>query len=287
MIDDIINNNRCNVVNMDNMSVIKDVIYDQSNPQLLTADLFMPQTSEGKLRVLINIHGGGWVSGDKKWRISFSSLMCGGKHFVMNINYGLSPEYKYPYCIANVFSALRFIYDNAEQYNLDLDNIYLSGDSAGAQIASVVAALLNLPDDLAILNLQPVAITIRGLILFCGAYDMANVLMQPLSFNMAEDITGYHYKNLSNFDKLRYMSTAELVSPQFPPSLVVTAKLDSIVPKHEKRFIKALEDNNVPYYHFISKRLISSAHCFHLYHTAKDSVESINLAKQHLDGKLI
>lgn len=286
-IDDIMKNTKCNVLNIPSTRIIKDVIYDESNPTVLTADLFMPETYSDRLRVLVNIHGGGWISGDKKWRIGFSSILCDNKHFVMNINYGLSPEYKYPYCIANAMSALRYINSIAQEYNLDLDNVYIGGDSAGAQIASMVAAVIGNKDALDDLNIPSPNINIKGLILFCGAYDMQTLLKSPMSLNLPESITGHSAKDITDFKYLKYMDTSEWVNKDYPPCLIVVAKLDTIVPNQEKKFVAALDTHHVPYHLYISKRLSTSAHCFHLYHTLKDSKEALELAKKHLEGNLI
>lgn len=286
-IDDQLNDKKCNDIVIDGVDVIKDVIFDESNPDLLKADLFIPNAVTQNRKILINIHGGGWVSGDKKWRTGFSMLMCDNKHFVMNINYGLSPQYKYPQCISHVFAALRWIDDNAEKYALDTSNVFLSGDSAGAQIAAFIGAIINNQEELAKLNIVRPKCSIHGLLLFCGAFNMQKLLKLPISSKICYEITGKRQRELKSFEFYSELNTYYFIDDTFPKTIIVSALLDAFVHGQGDILEMFLINRRIKHKHFISTAFTTADHCFHLRYKQKDSRASIDLAKQFMNGEIL
>ena len=55
---------------------------------------------------------------------------------VVNFNYRLSPQNKYPAAIEDVAYLIRYIHENAQTLGIDMDNFYMVGDSAGAQLTA-------------------------------------------------------------------------------------------------------------------------------------------------------
>ncbi|MCM8808950.1 MAG: carboxylesterase family protein [Candidatus Omnitrophica bacterium] len=53
----------------ENVEIIKDVVYGNVDGKNLYLDIIRPKKAEGKLPVIVFIHGGGWKGGDKKNRI--------------------------------------------------------------------------------------------------------------------------------------------------------------------------------------------------------------------------
>ncbi|HPZ65283.1 MAG TPA: alpha/beta hydrolase, partial [Bacillota bacterium] len=116
-----------------NIKTIKDVSYDDRS-EACKLDILVKDGAEGPFPVYMNIHGGGYVAGDKKHRRSFCSHIASRGYFVFNINHGLSPEYKYPDQVRHCLNALNWIYDQKDRYNLDVDRILVGGDSAGGYL---------------------------------------------------------------------------------------------------------------------------------------------------------
>ena len=76
--------------------VRSDVVYDPERAQICKGDLYLPK--EGKpAGAVLEIHGGGFVAGDKKHRRGLSSwLVRNAGVAVFSVNYGLGPQSKFP-----------------------------------------------------------------------------------------------------------------------------------------------------------------------------------------------
>lgn len=95
-----------------------------------------------KQPVFIWIHGGGFVLGsievyDSICRKITNSVDC----TVISIDYGLSPEYKFPEPLEECYQVTKWVSQNAEELNIRPDKIAVGGDSVGGTLAAVVAQL--------------------------------------------------------------------------------------------------------------------------------------------------
>ena len=98
-----------------------------------------PDTNE-KLPVILYIHGGGWILGNKETHdMLIKNLSLKTNSAVIFPEYSLSPEVHFPVAIEQIYSGLKYIYDNPEEFNIDNSKIVLAGDSAGGNMAVAVA----------------------------------------------------------------------------------------------------------------------------------------------------
>ncbi|MGL4994253.1 MAG: alpha/beta hydrolase [Bacteroidales bacterium] len=86
------------------------------------------------LPVLVIFHGGGLTGGDKSIPHSFylSNII------VVSANYRLSPNVLSPEYVDDAACAIKWVFDNIENYGGDKSRVYISGESAGAYLASLV-----------------------------------------------------------------------------------------------------------------------------------------------------
>jgi len=104
-----------------------------------TLDLYVP-AGEGPFPLVIIIHGGGFMSGDKAGsneRARAQFLLNEG-YAAASINYRLSDESIYPAQIHDAKTAVRFLRANAEKYSLDPVHFGAWGASAGGTIAALL-----------------------------------------------------------------------------------------------------------------------------------------------------
>lgn len=99
-----------------------------------------PQNNTEKLPAVLYLHGGGWVMGDE---YVFDNLIrkianCSDTVVVFP-QYSPAPEAQYPQQINEAYSVLNYIYNNTEKLNIDKNKIALMGDSAGGNMATVLA----------------------------------------------------------------------------------------------------------------------------------------------------
>ena len=90
--------------------------------------------------VVVFIHGGGWVIGNLDSHDSLCrSLANQSGASVVAVDYRLAPEHRFPLPLEDCVAAVRFIRDHASELQLDLSNAVVAGDSAGGNLATVLA----------------------------------------------------------------------------------------------------------------------------------------------------
>jgi len=124
----------------DNVKIKKLRISGYNNDLI---DLYMyspPNISEGS-PCIIYIHGGGFVLGNARnsRHLSFyaKQLSC----IVFSVEYRLAPEFPFPYATNDCFKALEFLISNNQTLGIDIKNIAIMGESAGAAIACSVTQM--------------------------------------------------------------------------------------------------------------------------------------------------
>ncbi len=95
-----------------------------------------------KLPVLIYFHGGGWVLGDLDShdvicrRLANDAACC-----VVSVDYRLAPEHRYPAAVVDSAAATQWIVEQAEALAIDSERVAVGGDSAGGNLAAVMALM--------------------------------------------------------------------------------------------------------------------------------------------------
>lgn len=88
------------------------------------------------LPVIVNVHGGGWIYGNKEGYQYYLAEFAKRGYAVINFDYHLAPQYKFPKPIEDTFEVFEWLGKHAGEYMLDSAQIYAIGDSAGAHTLS-------------------------------------------------------------------------------------------------------------------------------------------------------
>jgi len=96
----------------------------------------------GPVPAIAYYHGGGHVIGSLDTHDFVARNLCAGTEaLVASVDYRMGPEHKFPAAVEDSFAALGWVQANAESLGADPDRIGVHGDSAGANLAAVVALL--------------------------------------------------------------------------------------------------------------------------------------------------
>lgn len=109
----------------------------------LALRVYRPKSATGRaLPVVVNFHGGGWVSGDlnhSQWWVS--SLAAEANIVVVSVDYRLAPEHPFPIPAQDCYDATVWIVEHADELGIDPHRLAVMGDSAGGNLAAVVSLM--------------------------------------------------------------------------------------------------------------------------------------------------
>lgn len=227
-------------------------------------DLYRPKDTEGKLPVLLNIHGGAWVYGDKKVYAPYCMYLATQGFAVVNASYRLAPKHTFPTPLEDVGAMVEWVVDHAEDYGLDLSNLFFVGDSAGAHLATAYTAVqLNEAYANSFPGIKVDARFVpKGLLLNCGVFDMevewkkqGRALTPFLTDLLGEKPT---------IEAVKQMSPAQYITSGFPPVHLTTSNGD-FLRKHSYRLKEVLEKKGVEVaFKEYGEKKKPQGHVFHL-----------------------
>lgn len=223
-------------------------------------DLYRLKGTTGCQRAIVNIHGGGWVYGTKEiYQYYGMSLAQKGFTFV-NFNYRLAPEYPFPAALEDINAMFTWLAEHGTDYGIDLQNLFAVGDSAGGQLLSQYLAMLANPEfqKLYDFKLPSDRIRIRAAALNCGVYDVKTHVHESLE-EVLDAYTGAERdKVIPKMDTMRY------ITPDFPPSFIMTAHCDFLRKEAEPMY-ERLKAMGVPceYHIYGAEGKEELGHIFH------------------------
>ena len=217
--------------NIEKVSNANNIVYNEKYSDVCLLDTYVvPREDDSKYPVIIEIHGGGFVAGDKKYRSCLSAWFAVHTGaFVINANYGLAPQYVFPDPVYQLASLFDWIAENAEELHFDLDRILITGDSAGGYYSTYLAALSSNPELQEKIKITP-KIKIFATVLNCGMYDIRKTLenkkIRLIADSICMDFAGIKLDKLDEYELKDVISPIEFISKDFPQSFIVYAKKD-------------------------------------------------------------
>lgn len=148
----------------------KNLCYAQDGVRGHLLDVYYPSQIKEKLPVLIDIHGGGFMSGYKELDCLFGYYMAKRGFLVFNLNYRLALSgVKVTTQIQDIALATKWVSNHLDKYNGDRSTILLCGHSAGAVLAAIEALRVQSARLQKIFDTEEGGfISYQGLILDCG-----------------------------------------------------------------------------------------------------------------------
>jgi acetyl esterase/lipase len=221
----------------------------------IPARLYLPG-KEPAYPLFVLLHGGGWVIGDLDTADNLARFICRRAEMaVLSVDYRLAPEHIFPAAVEDAYAAVAWAVEHAAELSADPRRVLVGGDSAGGNLAAVVAQMAcgkaapRLPAPLA------PQVQLAGQVLFYAGLDAANLDTRSYK-EFGEQSLGLPKRDVEWFldqytpdpkDRLN-----PLVSPLLekdlqglPPALVVTAEFDVLRDENEA-YARRLQEAGVP-----------------------------------------
>jgi acetyl esterase/lipase len=230
------------------VKVEQDIAYAGTKNPRQTLDLLLPASPKGdKLPVLVSIHGGAWLQGDKSQGVGqIMPMIQTGEYAGVSINYRLSGEAPWPAQVFDCKAAIRWVRANAPKYHLDPDRIGVIGGSAGGHLVAILGTSGGseaLEGDLG--PYQGVSSKVRSVVDEYGPAELATMGDAPggSSHNRPDSPESKLLGGpiLENRGKADAASPITYVSKDDPPFLIIHGDKDGTVPYDQsERLTKAL-----------------------------------------------
>lgn len=216
----------------------------------LAMDVFQPDGEEYngvELPVIVNIHGGGLVTGDRKMASNFATYLAGKGYLVFAIEYRLAPRADVTEQFDDICAGMDLVGEMLLDYDVDYSRIFMTADSAGAFLAIYTAAMktsVKLQDSI---GHQPSRMIFKALGFTGGMFytnrdDILGALLSEQFYGSKKDDSKF----------LQYMNPEhpEIVN-NLPPTFLVTSRgdfLNSYTIRYQKVLKKAGRTTKMLYY---------------------------------------
>ena len=234
-----------------------NITYLRTSGVDLKLDVYRPNDATGPTPTLMFMHGGGWTGGTKESSVfAFLPFLEMGWS-VVNVEYRLADVALAPAAVEDCRCALRWVYQNAKQYKFDLNNIVLTGQSAGGHLALTTGLIpesagldLQCPGDRRRTwttgDLTTQELRVAAVLDFYGITDVEDLMNRKAgsSGNFTEAWLGGAPDRAAIAKRV---SPTTYVRRGIPPVMIIHGSADPIVPYDQAtRLQKALDTAGAP-----------------------------------------
>ncbi len=200
-----------------NYTVESDLVYASPDGKPVKLDLYRPKQFDGRLPVILWVHGGGWLRGSKAG--GPARFLAEKGYAVASIDYRLSGDAIYPAQIDDCKAALRWLRENAAKYSLNPDRMGAWGASAGGHLVALLGAMGD----------------VRGVVDWYGPTDLTRVKNTTADSAESKLIGG---AISANPEKAAKASAINYVSRASAPFLIMHGTTDGAVPYEQSVLLR-------------------------------------------------
>jgi acetyl esterase/lipase len=216
------------------VKALRDLPYVEDGHERNRLDLYRPEKFEGRLPLVVWIHGGAWWAGSKE---GCPAIFLASKGYaVASINYRLSQHAVFPAQIEDCKAAIRWLRANAAKYHLDPDHIGVWGASAGGHLVAMLGTTGNVKELEGKGGNLDQSSRVQCVVDWFGPTDMATMGRQAdkPATPVAKLIGGPVQENQ---EKARKASPMTYVSKDSAPFLVMHGDQDNTVPLNQSEVL--------------------------------------------------
>ena len=230
------------------------------DPKWNVLDVYRPKGTEDRLPVIVSVHGGGWVYGDKE-RYQYYCMSLAQQGFaVVNFTYRLAPRHKFPAQLEDTGAVFSWVLENAARYGFDTGHVFGVGDSAGAHILGLFCCLCTNPAYAALMPVRkPEGFKPTAVALNCGAYRLQIGEKKDLTARLMADLL----PGRGTEEEMQNIRVIGHVTGDFTPCFVMTCEGDFLA-EEAPTLVKKLEALGAPVtYRYYGDREHVLGHVFH------------------------
>lgn len=209
-----------------------DILYGP-DPKWNVLDVYMPKGREGALPVIVSVHGGGWVYGDKELYQFYCMALAQQGFAVVNFTYRLAPEHKFPAQMEDINLVMEWVFENGGRYGFDTEHIFFVGDSAGAHLAGLYTCVCTDPAYASRYAFRvPDRFVPKAAALNCGVYvPVPTGDLEKLVHDQVNDLPKALMPGGCTEEEAALIDVTKYVSSAFPPVFLMTATEDFCLPQ--------------------------------------------------------
>ena len=231
------------------VAVERNIEFRKVAGRRLRLDVYRPAgTPEPGARrpVVLQIHGGAWVIGDKREQgIPLLRYLAARGWVGFNVNYRLSPGATFPDHLVDVKASLAWIRAHADEYGIDPDFVVVTGGSAGGHLTALMALTAN--DARYQPGFEHADTSVQAAVPFYGVYDFTNrnETMAPEFLKWVGEPMVIKAFLADDPDAFRAASPLDQIHADAPPFLVVHGDHDTVAPVADARlFVERLRETS-------------------------------------------
>lgn len=202
-----------------------DIAYLDDGDRYHLIDAYYPEKNNGKLPAVIDIHGGGWMYGDKDLNRFYCEYLASRGFLVFSVSYRLVPAVTVRTQLEDINAALVKIKKLLPEFPCDENSVTLTGDSAGGQLAAFTAAFASSDSLRSRFGLQD-----------CGIKFSKLVLTSPVPYMNEKGVMGLYTRMMwgekPSLGKCtsRFLGIDELLDEvtDYPKTLLITSSGDFV-----------------------------------------------------------
>ncbi len=214
-----------NLVFPEDIEAIRDINYAGNSDIYNNLDVYFPKGTANALPVIVSYHGGGYVYGTKEIYQHYGAYLASKGFVFINFNYHLAPKYKYPTQLTEVNMVMSWMVENAEKYHMDVDNVFVVGDSAGAQMISQYMAIYANKEYASLFPFEvPKGFCIKGAGLNCGMYSLPEKEGEKLNKFTRDLMKDYMGNDIEKYGEMN--DVLGHITSNYPPCYIMTSEYD-------------------------------------------------------------
>ena len=211
-------------------------------------DVYRPKNAQGKIPVIVSVHGGGWVYGDKELYQFYGMTLAQRGFAVVNFTYRLAPEVKFPAPLEDTNNVISWMYESQEEYGLDMDHVFMVGDSAGGHLCGLYSAICTNPEYAVNYTFKvPNGFVPQAVALNCGAYNPLSEV-GVLGGEQDQELMEDFLPEKGSAKERALINVTDHVTENFPPVYLMTCVGDFCRP--QAPLLEAALKKNGVYYEF-------------------------------------